>query len=398
MFKHLFKMIWNRKRENALVLIELVTAFLVIFFIAAEAAHNWWLYRQPLGFEYQDTYEIRIGGLAGDWSEQDGESLHQVLGAVRSHDLVEWAHVAHMGPFRNWQWTSDVTHDGRVVDSMFNQFTDGAPQDLGVELVEGRWFDETDAANPDRVVLINERLRAQLFGDENPIGVDIRNRSEHTENPEIGYRVIGVFRDFRQRGELAELRNYTIGRFPIEDKEQRALTMLVKVQPGLDAGIEEDLQSLIQGIARNWVVTVTSLESLKRIQNREVILPLTVAGLVAGFLLLMVAFGLFGVLWQNVTRRTDELGLRRAVGATRHRIYRQIVGEILVLALLAVAAGSLIGIQFPMLGTFSALNWQSAIEALLVGGALIGALCLVCALYPAWLASKRSPADALHYE
>ena len=64
--------------------------------------------------------------------------------------------------------------------------------------------------------------------------------------------------------------------------------------------------------------------------------PLAIMGMVAGFLLLMVALGLSGVLWQNVTQRIRELGLRRAKGADRARIKRQIFMEIALMTGIAM--------------------------------------------------------------
>ena len=67
--------------------------------------------------------------------------------------------------------------------------------------------------------------------------------------------------------------------------------------------------------------------------------PLIAAGVIAGFLLLMVAMGLTGVLWQTVTQRTREIGLRRAKGATAGDIRTQILGELVVMTSIAVLAG-----------------------------------------------------------
>ena len=77
--------------------------------------------------------------------------------------------------------------------------------------------------------------------------------------------------------------------------------------------------------------------------------PLAAVGLVAAFLMLMVALGLLGVLWQNVTQRTREMGLRRAKGAAKVDVQRQILAEIGVMTSLALLAGVLVAIQFPLL-------------------------------------------------
>ena len=397
MVTHLFKLIWNRKRENALLIVELIAAFLVVFFIAATAAHTWTLYRQPLGFDYRDSWEMRLS-FRHEWAAEDAETLRQLLSAVRGHPAVEWAHVVRMGPFRNWQWTSEVAHDGSQAPTMLNDMSDGAPDDFGMELLQGRWFGPQDIGVEEHVVVINERLSQELFGDASPLGADIRNYNPDSDEVQLPYRVVGVFRDFRQMGPMAELSNYVLGRFELEEEDSEARTIILRMRDGAPAAVEEELQAMAEAIARRWSLALTPLEQLRRQQIRQVTTPLMVGGFVAGFLLLMVAFGLFGVLWQNVTRRTDELGLRRAVGASRRRIYRQIVTEIVLVAALAMAAGAAIGVQFPMLGTFETLDWRSSVQALIIGSVLVCGLCVLCALYPAWLASRRSPADALHYE
>ena len=61
---------------------------------------------------------------------------------------------------------------------------------------------------------------------------------------------------------------------------------------------------------------------------RSRLVPLALGATIAGFLMLMVALGLIGVLWQNVTRRTREIGLRRAAGASHGDIRRQVIMEV----------------------------------------------------------------------
>jgi putative ABC transport system permease protein len=396
MLWHALKLIWNRKRDNALIIVELALAFLVVFFIAAMGAHSWYLYKQPLGFDWQDTLELRFTP-GGQWTEEDGLTLRQVLATVRNLNDVEWAHGVMMPPFRNSRWTSPTTHDGIEVRTMFNQMTDGAPQDLGVELLEGRWFQAADASLDHHPVLINERLRDALFGDESPLGIDIRKHRE--DRPESkDYRVIGVYRDFRQFGEMSELQHYVLGRFEIENPGERIFSMQVRISPGTPIDFEQTLQEAAQAVAPKWRFTVTPLSKLRDRQIREVVIPLTVGALIAGFLLLMVAFGLFGVLWQNVTRRTDELGLRRAVGASRDRVYRQIVIEAALVSMLAVIMGAMIAVQFPLMASFEPLTWRSSSSGGLAAGVLVLGLAVTCSLYPAWLAARRSPAEALHWE
>jgi putative ABC transport system permease protein len=128
------------------------------------------------------------------------------------------------------------------------------------------------------------------------------------------------------------------------------------------------------------------------------LLPLIAAGIVAGFLMLMVVLGLTGVLWQNVTQRTREIGLRRAKGASRPFIYGQILGELMVMTTIAVLLGSLLLAHVPFLNLIDDMN---ATIYLMGGGAaalLLFALTAVCGYYPARLASRVQPALALRTE
>jgi putative ABC transport system permease protein len=127
-------------------------------------------------------------------------------------------------------------------------------------------------------------------------------------------------------------------------------------------------------------------------------LPLRIGATLGAFLLAMVVLGLIGIVWQDVVRRTQEIGLRRAAGASARSVRRQIVLEVLVVGLFGIAIGAVVAVQFPLLEFVRQIDWTSAPPALAAAAALILGLAALAALYPAWLASRREPADALRYE
>jgi putative ABC transport system permease protein len=118
---------------------------------------------------------------------------------------------------------------------------------------------------------------------------------------------------------------------------------------------------------------------------------------VAGFLIINVALGLFGVLWYNINKRKGEIGLRRAVGATGNSILWQLVGEAIVLSTLSLILGSFFAIQFPLLNVF---DLQANIYITAIGLAIlfIYVLVVACAIYPGKQAAAIYPAVALHEE
>ena len=81
------------------------------------------------------------------------------------------------------------------------------------------------------------------------------------------------------------------------------------------------------------------------------LVPFVAAALIAAFMLIMVALGMVGVLWQSVARRRREIGLRRALGATGRGVSLQVLGELLVVASAGVLLGTAVTVQLPLLGT-----------------------------------------------
>ena len=134
---------------------------------------------------------------------------------------------------------------------------------------------------------------------------------------------------------------------------------------------------------------------------RQYTLPLVAVGTVAGFLLLMVALGLTGVVWQSVTQRIREFGLRRAKGATIVNIRHQVLVEMIIMTSLALIAGVLLLAQLPLLPLPSGLDSIPAgvfVISIAISVTAIYVLTLLCGWYPSRLATRVQPAEALHYE
>jgi putative ABC transport system permease protein len=113
----------------------------------------------------------------------------------------------------------------------------------------------------------------------------------------------------------------------------------------------------------------------------------------------MVALGLIGVLWQNVSQRIGEIGLRRALGGTPAHLARQIQGEQFVITSIGVTAASGLVLQIPLLNlTDGAVNTEVFLVSLVVSLVVMFGLTYFCSMFPGWLAMQIEPAEALHYE
>jgi putative ABC transport system permease protein len=170
------------------------------------------------------------------------------------------------------------------------------------------------------------------------------------------------------------------------------------VRSDTPADFEQTLMTRLHGIAPETAFNLRRLDRMRQSFLRLHLAPAMVLGIIALFLISMVALGLTGVLWQTVTRRTREIGLRRALGASGRNVRGQVLGEVALIATLALIIGVAIVLQLPLLGVFALV--QPNVFAIGVAAALvvIYAITLTCGLYPSWLASRVTPAEALRYE
>lgn len=406
MTRHLLRLIWNRKGANALVMVEIFFSFLVVFALLTAALFLASNYRRPLGFDWTDVWvvSIDVGQTSDDeHSAEQVETFAQVLREAGALERVQAAAGVLSAPYAGSSSTTDLQPAGSPQAYVeINEVTDGALEALDLELVAGRWFERADDGLAWQPAVIDRELAGALFGTGEPLGrwLDDKPRAASGAAPDRSRRrVVGVVSDFRQHGELAAANHYMFVRKRVGDPADRPLRNLVlETAPGTPAAYEEEVLARLGAVAPEWSFVVRPMAQMRSTSFRLRLAPVVAGAVVAAFLVLMVTLGLVGVLWQNVVRRTRELGLRRAAGATRRDVRRQISRELLLFTTLALGLGTLLAVQLPVLDLLPALGAGVFAAGLALAAALIYALVLVAALYPSWLASRVQPAEALRWE
>jgi len=396
MLRHLLKLTWKRKSRNLMLSLEILVAFAIVFGIAAVGLRYLQLYQQPLGFDGTDAWKVDMQ--MGDVKPED--VAPDTYDRIR-RDLLELPQVravsfATSKPYTLSTWTSGFKspQTGAQVESNRMEVSDDFAAALGVRLIAGRWFNAGDEGAKIVPAVLNRRMAAAMFPGRQALGQRFTDG-----DPNHVFQVVGLVEDFRNRGPFMIPTRFVLNRFAPHTSPSRVRTILIKVAPGTPRAFEAQLNARLKLIRNDWGYQIEPLKSLRATLMKEQLIPLAVMGVIATFMLVMVAFGLFGVLWQNTTRRIPEIGLRRAVGASAAHIYRQIVAEQLLLSSVAIAVGLALLVQLPVTGALGEmLNWTVFLGAAALSMGVIYLLSLLCALYPGWRASRLDPSTALHYE
>ena len=395
MIRHVVRLVLRRARANALVAVEILCCFIVVFVVAALGLYYLDNQRLPLGFDRRGVVDVEVDmktGTDDEWTPEQVATFALLFKELRNLPDVVAVAGAMTAPYDQSTYAGDWTVEGRAVQMEFDEVTVGFGDVLQAELAGGRWFEEADAALGWRPVVLTRSLAREFFGDVEPLGR--RLPGQETED----LRVVGVIDQFRKGGELSAPVNrvfYYKGIGDVRNRPPRHL--LVRLRPGTPAGFEQEVVRRMLAVAPNWSFDARTLEQARSTARAFALVPLALAALVASFLLLMVALGLIGVLWQNVTRRTREFGLRRAVGASAAAVRGQLLLELVVLTVLATAAGVVMVVQIPLLGWLPVPGHVYA-GAVLVAFAMVNGLTLAAGLYPATLATAVEPAAALHHD
>jgi putative ABC transport system permease protein len=350
-------------------------------------------FRRPLGFSFRNLYTVRLDAEKFADQDIDANLKDKTLAIIQSlTDMPNVVSVTAMSvsPFELAKIERELTYEGTTVVGEATDVTDGGQRTLDLRIKEGRWFDASDDSLSWTPVVINELMAERLFGDTNPLGRTVRT--------DLDWRVVGVVEYFRLGGKSAKPSPCSIRRSSFTKQgDSWVRQLVVKVKNDYSSNFEELAFEQMRLITPEWTYHI---EPTERIMNRTLrihMAPFIIACMVGVFLVIMVLLGMIGVFWQSVTGRIDEIGLRRAMGASCRAVYFQLIGEIILVTTLGIFTALFFIFQIPLLGV-------SHIVAKDFGAAL-GMACLsmyiialASGLYPAWIASRVEPAQALHYE
>jgi predicted permease len=370
------------------------------------------LKNQSFGFEKDGRLIVTINPQGAGYGQERLGGLYQQLQERLNHmPGVISASLSTYTAQQGNNWTEDVFIPGRSGDLGWASWIRVSAhyfETIGTPIVRGRGIGEQDTGTSRKVAVINEAFARKYFPSEDPIGKHFGKQNiSHAED----YEIVGVAKDAKYFNAASPVRQMFFVALPQKIDYDRDIDERVESESMYMGSIELHVQGDADTFAAQVRKTLAEIDPnltpiTMRSFNEQIKVRYSGETLVArlsdafGFIALLVAsIGIYGVTAYRVARRTNEVGLRMALGANR----RDIVGLILRGAFSQVGIGLAIGIPL----SFAAKHWLQhqlfGIAAfnpvsLMIGIAILGFCALVASVLPATRAAAIEPMQALRTE
>jgi putative ABC transport system permease protein len=331
----------------------------------------------------------------------------EIIALVQALPGIQSAGLACMTPLEGGILGTPLQIEGRppfeqgrgpMID--INLITPGYFESMGIEMRAGRPFAAQDGAGAPRVAIINETIARRFFSNENPVG----HRLLIGQAP---WTIVGVAPDTRQLRLDQEVRLEVYLSHAQPKSWDRNLVLAARVAPGQNnptglASLADAIRNQVQAIEPDEPVNpVVPLE--ERLSNSQAVagrrFQVLLFGVFACIALVIAAVGIYGVISYAVSQRTQEIGIRMALGAQAGEVLRMVVWRGMRLTLIGVAVGlaaalALTRVMKNLLFEVSATDPATfALIAL-----LLVAVALIASYIPARRATKVDPLKALRHE
>lgn len=391
MIKHIFRLLWNKRKANGLMILEIFLSFLVLYLLLSFIFINLGKYKTPLGFATEDRWMIRQSYSRDSTTlAQNNILLEDALGQLDRVKSVAFS--GSCSPFSGYTWQSTNDHFGFEIQYKIVEANEDYAETMSIPVIQGRWFEEGDLNQKYTPIVVTKDYIDKYFPGKNmidSIGLVENVFPEGTRE----YKIIGVTEEYKYEGEFAESYPKVFRYLPKEDEQSTVIYL--DVEKGTPATYEKQVNDVLTSITKSSSNVILNVETMRYRNSRETWIPIIAMLIICGFLGINVALGFFGVLWYNIQKRKSEIGLRRAVGAHTGEIGFQFVMEMILLAVIGIVAGLFFAVQLPILKVFP-FDAKYFYYSMVVSAIFMLLLVIICALYPSRQAANINPAIALH--
>jgi predicted permease len=391
----------RRGASQALVVAQIAISLVLLVGASLFSRSLFNLEQQPLGFDQEHVLLARLNPRLAGYQPDDVSVLYRrlydriaALPGIRAATVARYSPLGGFNSVNSGVVEGYVPKPGESVEFETQIVGPSYPETLGMSLVRGRAIGLQDTPAAAKVAMVNEAFVRRFVGDQNPIGrhIGIRRVRE--------IEIVGVLKDARFQSDRQPIRPVVFTAL-FQEASQFALDAEVELRTGGDPGAAAgELRQAIASVDSNLPVNEpkTLRDQVSANFNGQR-LAARLVGAFGALALLLACVGLYGIVAQGVARRTNEIGVRMALGAERRDVVRMIFAEILILLGIglgigvpaAFGAARLVASQLYGLSAASPVSFAFAVVVL-------SAVALITGLVPALRAAHVDPIVALRYE
>jgi predicted permease len=361
------------------------------------------LYTQDVGFDREHILLLEVDPVASGYTEKQMDAMYRDLTAA----LTELPGVKSAAPSYNGLFAgtdsatllviegdTHTSRDDRI--AFYDMVGPNYFDVVGARILVGRGIGPQDTETSPKVAVVGERMAHFYFPGQNPVGKHILLGDAAQRTP---YEIVGVVRDIKER-RLAD------------EPERRFFLPLAQRTDAMDAlriqmrssGDPQTVRNSVRALlaSRYPNLQVEKIEAVSELMRQSITEARLLAQLSSFFgvlALLLSVTGLYGVMSYLTTQRTNEIGIRMALGARGGDVLRMVLGESMMLLGVGVAAGFLLSLGALRVLSSRLFGLSATDPATLVEATLVLAAAVVLAGFlPARRAARLDPLVALHYE
>lgn len=292
-----------------------------------------------------------------------------------------------------WRTDQPKPPDGQLSSSQVRPVTPGLFKTMGIPQLAGRDFSEADTLDSPPVAIVSQELVRQQFPDGSPLGRRLRINADHDNGrSDMEWTIVGVVGDTRSSldGPLRQ----TIY-IPRTQRSGRGMTFFLRTRQD-PTTVASSVIGIVRAMEPEAPIEIRTLDEVVGATIARQRATSVLVGLFAVVALALAAVGVYGVMAYSVRTRTQEIGIRMALGATAPAVFRLVVGQALRLVSLGVAVGLIAAGAFTRLMERLLFGIEPLDPWTFAGTAVVLLVVATIAAYvPARRGMRMAPVDAL---
>lgn len=416
MMKLIIKQIWNERKANSWLWVELLLVFVALWVIIDWGYVNISTYLQPKGFNIDNVYQIEVGVLnpqSNNYTPPEekttttGEDLLDMMERLRRNPEIEYvSYSINSYPYNYNNRDVMVSQDSVSAKFLLRSCTPDFFNVFRYENVDGSGSSSLAEAFAEGTLVVP----SNFWEDRYPDGKDLLGQNFYLWKDTVNaYRVVALtkpvkYSDFHKAYSFCMT---YISERSIANINSSSLwcEICIRTYPGVSSDFKEKIlrnSPRMYNVGNCYINKVESFSEKRNAYQLTRVNEIKKRAFILSFLLVNIFLGIVGTFWYRTQQRSAELGLRIALGSSRKRLYTLLVGEAMMILSYVLLPAMIICYNIGKANIMKIWLMEWGVSRFLVGVlitlALMALMIIIGIWYPAYQAMKVQPAEVLNEE